>query len=148
MTTSRIVNFAVNAARRGWPVFPLKPGTKRPRAQMTNWEARATVDVDQIRRWWTRRPDDNVAIATGPAGLVVVDIDMATTADEPRPPECPYARNGLDVYNALAGEHGGHTRTWTVGTASGGCWSPSRSRSGGNGFAWTSPGYRPKRSTT
>jgi hypothetical protein len=87
---------------------------------MTNWEARATVDVDQIRRWWTRRPDDNVAIATGPAGLVVVDIDMATTADEPRPPECLYARNGLDVYNALAGDHGGHARTWTVGTASGG----------------------------
>jgi hypothetical protein len=87
---------------------------------MTNWERRATVDRDQIHRWWTQHPEDNVAIATGPADLVVVDIDMATTADEPRPPECIHARNGLDVYNALAGEHGGHTRTWTVGTASGG----------------------------
>jgi hypothetical protein len=111
---------ALTAAGRGWPVFPLRPGQKRPRAQLTAWEARATLDPGRITRWWRRHPDDNVAIATGPAGLVVIDLDLAQL-DEPRPPGWPDARGGVDVYDTLAARHacppGG---TWTVGTASGG----------------------------
>ena len=111
---------ALAAADRGWPVFPLRPGEKRPRAGLTAWEARATVDPDRISSWWRRHTDDNVAIATGPAGLVVVDLDLAD-ADEPRPDEWPDARGGIEVFAALAARHasppGG---TWTVGTASGG----------------------------
>jgi hypothetical protein len=62
-----------------------------------------------------------VAIATGPAGLVVVDLDLAEPG-EPRPEDWPHARGGLDVFDALAAHHihptpGG---TWTVETASGG----------------------------
>jgi len=119
MTSPYVLNAALRAARRGWPVFPLRRGTKRPRAELTGWEQRATLDLDRIRRWWGRHPDDNAAIATGPAGLVVVDLDLAQPG-ESRPADWPAARGGLDVYNALAAEHGGHRRTWTVGTASGG----------------------------
>ena len=113
-----LLRFALDAASEGWPVFPLRPGSKRPRPEFTSWESRATLDPERITRWWTRRPTDNVAVATGPAGLVVVDIDVADPA-EPRPREWPRARGGLDVYRALAEGHG-HVPTWTVGTARGG----------------------------
>lgn len=36
----------------------------------------ATTDPEQIRRWWTRWPDANIAVATGAAsGFDVLDID-------------------------------------------------------------------------
>jgi Bifunctional DNA primase/polymerase, N-terminal len=115
--TSRLP-FALDAASHGWPVFPLRPGTKRPQAGFTSWESRATVDPERITGWWSRHPHDNVAIATGPAGLVVVDLDVAG-AGERAPADWPSARGGLDVYRALATEHE-HVPTWTVGTGSGG----------------------------
>jgi hypothetical protein len=113
-----LLRFALDAAGEGWPVFPLRPGSKRPRPGFTAWESRATLDPERITRWWSRHPTDNVAVATGPAGLVVVDIDTAA-ANEPRPVEWPNARSGLHVYRRLAKRHG-HVPTWTVGTASGG----------------------------
>ncbi len=119
MTGTSGLRSALDAAGRGWPVFPLRPGSKRPRAGLTGWEQRATVDTDRIRRWWSSHPHDNVAIATGPAGLVVVDIDTALPG-EARPAEWSKARSGLDVYRALAASLGGHRATWTVGTPSGG----------------------------
>jgi Bifunctional DNA primase/polymerase, N-terminal len=111
-----LLRFALGAACAGWPVFPLRPGSKRPRPEFTSWES--TLDPARITRWWHRHPNDNVAVATGPAGLVVVDIDTAAD-DEARSPEWPNARSGLDVYRALAQRHG-HVPTWTVGTARGG----------------------------
>jgi hypothetical protein len=86
---------------------------------MTAWETRATLDCHRIRRWWGLHPGDNVAIATGPAGLVVIDLDIADP-DEPRPPELPHARGGVDVFDALPTGYAPGT-TWTVATASGGC---------------------------
>src|SRR5688572_18374307 len=35
----------------------------------------ATNDLDRVRAWWIQWPDSNVAIATGPSGLFVVDVD-------------------------------------------------------------------------
>jgi hypothetical protein len=111
---------ALAAAVRGWPVFPLRAGQKRPRAELTRWEQRATLDRDRITAWWRRHPDDNVAIATGPARLVVVDLDVADP-EERRPADLPDATGGLDVFQALAAHHvyvpGS---TWTVSTAGGG----------------------------
>jgi hypothetical protein len=109
---------ALTAARRGWPVFPLLPGTKRPRPHQ--WETVATTSRDRIWWWWRGHPDDNVAIATGPAGLVVVDLDVAGP-DEERPAEHPGARGGVDVFDALAQRYFyAPGSTWTVETASGG----------------------------
>jgi Bifunctional DNA primase/polymerase, N-terminal len=110
---------ALDAARRGWPVFPLDPGHKRPHVGMTAWEQRASLDAERIARWWRRHPDDNVAIATGPAGLVVVDLDQARPG-EPNPADWPRARSGMDVFAALAVRHDWAEPTWTVETASGG----------------------------
>jgi hypothetical protein len=111
---------AVAAAERGWPVFPLRPDVKRPRAQLTGWEQRATTDRRRIERWWRRHPADNVAITTGPAGLVVVDLDVAPP-DEPRPADLPDADGGAAVFEALVARHDSMADdTWTVATASGG----------------------------
>lgn len=36
----------------------------------------ATIDIDQIKDWWTKWPDANVAIATGrSSGIFVLDVD-------------------------------------------------------------------------
>lgn len=64
---------ALEAAARGWPVFPLRPGSKVPAVK--RWESQATTDPDRLARWWTTSPQRNPAIACGPAGLVVVDLD-------------------------------------------------------------------------
>ncbi|MBD0423500.1 bifunctional DNA primase/polymerase [Streptomyces sp. TRM S81-3] len=80
---------ALDAAERGWHVFPLRPGTKRPALHgekscpgtgpcvggHRKWEDRATTDPDRIRAAWSQAPY-NVGIATGPSGLLVVDLDV------------------------------------------------------------------------
>lgn len=57
----------------GWPVFPLGRGRKTPATR--NGLHDATLDAEQVHRWWTENPDANIGIATGAAGLVVVDVD-------------------------------------------------------------------------
>ncbi|MEV0526778.1 bifunctional DNA primase/polymerase [Streptomyces sp. NPDC050439] len=119
---------ALDAAARGWHVFPLRPGTKRPAlhgeascprtgvcaSSHLKWEQRATTDADRIRATWSHGAF-NVGIATGPSGLLVVDLDMPkdkSNADTP----C-----GVTTFTALC-ERTGHTvpHTYRTRTASGG----------------------------
>lgn len=67
-------------ASRGWPVFPAPIGVKKSHIsskhdhQQRRWGA--TVDPDEASSYWTRWPDANVGIATGPdSGIWVLDID-------------------------------------------------------------------------
>jgi Bifunctional DNA primase/polymerase, N-terminal/Primase C terminal 1 (PriCT-1) len=112
---------ALGYAERGWPVFPvhsfaenrcscakgdqcLRPG-KHPRTQ-SGLNA-ATIDRARICRWWSEHPDDNIGIATGPANLVVIDIDER--------------HGGLDSWAALEAEIGSNLcDTATVLTGGGG----------------------------
>ncbi|MEU9230927.1 bifunctional DNA primase/polymerase [Streptomyces subrutilus] len=85
-----MLHAALAAARRGWPVFPLRPGAKIPALHRQDrcpgtgacsdghvkWEQRATTDEAVIMRCWSHKPY-NVGLATGPAGLIVIDLDMA-----------------------------------------------------------------------
>lgn len=87
---------ALTVAGRGWPVIPLHPGSKRPAGHAERVcpgtgrcagghrtpEERATTDLALIEAAWAHRPY-NVGIATGPAGLLVIDLDPAK-ADEPK----------------------------------------------------------------
>jgi len=67
------IRTALTAARRGWWVFPVEPGGKRPWNGI-RWSEAATNDVAEIRRHgWPRRA--NVGIACGPSGLLVIDLD-------------------------------------------------------------------------
>ncbi|MFD8204644.1 bifunctional DNA primase/polymerase [Streptomyces sp. NPDC059701] len=123
-----LMHAALAAAERGWHVFPLRPGTKRPALHgetacpgtgpcaggHRKWEDRATTDPDRIRAAWSRAPF-NVGIATGPSGLLVVDLDVPkdeSNADAP----C-----GAATFGALCERTGQAVpRTRTVRTASGG----------------------------
>ncbi|MFF7544231.1 bifunctional DNA primase/polymerase [Streptomyces canus] len=125
---SVLLRAALDAAERGWHVFPLRPGTKRPALHgeqacpgigecasgHLKWEQRATTDPDRIRAAWSRAPF-NVGIATGPSGLVVVDLDM------PKDKGSSDAPSGAATFRALC-ERAGHPvpDTYRTRTASGG----------------------------
>lgn len=59
----------------GCKVFPCSPGTKLP-ATENGWQD-ASSDRDQIAEWQRINPDFNWAVACGPSGLFVFDIDPA-----------------------------------------------------------------------
>jgi hypothetical protein len=114
-----LLGAALDAAGRGWPVFPLAPRSKRP--AIRDWQNRATCDRDRIRRWWRRHPLHNVGIACGPAGLLVLDLDAAHG-----PIPIPWARRGVthgrDVLALLAHRAGepDPVDTFAVATPRGG----------------------------
>ncbi|MFB6839002.1 bifunctional DNA primase/polymerase [Streptomyces sp. NPDC056361] len=122
------LNAALDAAERGWHVLPLRPGTKRPALHgeeqcpqirdcaggHRKWEDRATTDPDRIRRAWADRPF-NIGIATGPSGLLVVDLDL------PKPSSNRDAPEGATTFEALCERAGQPVPdTYRTRTASGG----------------------------
>ncbi|MFF3451295.1 bifunctional DNA primase/polymerase [Streptomyces sp. NPDC002667] len=123
-----MLDVALAAAERGWHVFPLLPSRKIPalHGERTctgtgpcenghrKWEQRATTDADRIRAAWSRAPF-NVGIATGPSGLLVVDLD---TPEHKGSSDAP---DGAATFRALC-ERAGHAvpDTYRVRTASGG----------------------------
>ncbi|MGW0793555.1 bifunctional DNA primase/polymerase [Streptomyces sp. NPDC002692] len=127
---------ALTAAERGWHVFPLRPATKRPalhgeasctrtgacEAGHRKWEQRATTDPDRIRATWSWGPF-NVGIATGPSGLLVVDLDVPKDNSNRGTP------GGAATFGALC-ERTGHTVPDTYRT---------RTPSGGSHLYFTAP---------
>ncbi|MFJ8554077.1 bifunctional DNA primase/polymerase [Streptomyces sp. NPDC093676] len=126
--TGDLMMAALDAVVHGWYVFPLRPGTKRPALHgetacprtgpctsgHRKWEDRATNDPDRIRAAWSHAPY-NVGIATGPSGLLVVDLDTPEhkgTSDAP---------DGATTFGALC-ERAGQTvpDTYRTRTPSGG----------------------------
>ncbi|MEU1569087.1 bifunctional DNA primase/polymerase [Streptomyces mirabilis] len=146
---------------QGFPVFPLSPGCKTPlpgcprcrrgssayvehSAEECTCPAEdgwchgfyaATLSPARVERWWSQ-PRRGVGVATGPARLVVVDVDRhgKTPPADPRRilpglevslAEAVTVRDGLDVLRLLAsrcerGDPALGTSTLTVRTPSGG----------------------------
>ncbi|MFT3861138.1 bifunctional DNA primase/polymerase [Micropruina sp.] len=65
---------ASELARLGVPVFPCAPGEKRPIPERSFHDA--TADTERVEAWWRQQPDANLAIPTGAASGVVVDVDV------------------------------------------------------------------------
>ncbi|MBA2320593.1 MAG: bifunctional DNA primase/polymerase [Deltaproteobacteria bacterium] len=105
---------ALSLASRGMKVFPLQPGSKVP-AVARDWEGCATSGIEQIERWWVRAPY-NIAVATGPSRLLVVDLDAPK--DRSRGDEL-HGRQVLDEVARKLGEQV-PSDTLTVATAGGG----------------------------
>lgn len=108
---------ALTASAQGWSVFPLVPGEKVPAVR--GWELRATIDPRQIRRWWAGDARNNIGIAAGKSGLIVIDLDGGR-GDSP-PPQFAGARGGADVLAMLASAAGESmpVDTYTVATPGG-----------------------------
>ena len=79
----RLLAAAADCAARGWAVFPLWPGSKRP--AIRGWQEHATTEPGILAVWWGRRPY-NVGVACGPSRLLVVDIDDPAAEPERLPP--------------------------------------------------------------
>lgn len=104
---------ALDYARRGWRVHPLRPKSKTP--LLAGWPDKATADRSQVKNWFARRPDANVAIVSGPtSSVVVLDIDPRNGADLETAqrvrgalPETPTVRTGgggLHMYFLWTGD--------------------------------------------
>src|SRR3954462_7114754 len=91
---------ALEAAPRGWHVFPVVPGGKAPAWKA--WAKHATTDPDAIRGYpgwrWDRRRDPqarrvaNIGIARRAPGVVVLDLDLPQPGEQP-PAE--FAESGI-----------------------------------------------------
>ncbi len=115
----RHLEAALRYAEHGWAVIPVhhphgggcscgRGGCtsvgKHPRTSSGLNDA--TRDPGAISRWWTRWPNANIAVATGPAsGLLVLDIDLPT---------------GPASLDELTGRHGALPDTCAQRTGSGG----------------------------
>jgi Protein of unknown function (DUF3987)/Bifunctional DNA primase/polymerase, N-terminal len=77
---------ALSYARRGWPVFPLRPNGKLPlisKEQGGNGLHDATLDEVKIAEWWRRCPNANIGVATGAAsGFFAFDCDPRHGGDQ------------------------------------------------------------------
>ncbi|MEV4604920.1 bifunctional DNA primase/polymerase [Amycolatopsis sp. NPDC049253] len=133
---TELMTAALDAAARGWHVFPLRPGTKRPAGHNEDdcpgtgrctdghrtWEQRATTGADKIRVAWSQAAY-GIGLATGPSRLCVLDLDTAKPGEDvPARWAAAGATSGEDVLAVLADEAGEELpgNTVTVRTPSGG----------------------------
>ena len=60
-------------------MFPCRTNGKEP--LVAGGFKAATIDPEQIRRWWMQWPDANVAMPTGVGTFDVLDVDVRATGD-------------------------------------------------------------------
>lgn len=69
------LEWALFYASQGIYVFPLYPRSKKPLAR-SNGLLDATIDLDQITKWWRENPKYNIGMNCGMSNRVVLDVDM------------------------------------------------------------------------
>lgn len=96
-----LVDYAYDMVMRGYKVFPLIPGGKKP--AHTGWLLEATDDLARVEQLWAENPNFNIGVLTN--GFVVADLDT---------------KKGDLVIPAFVQRGGNLQHTFTVRTASGG----------------------------
>lgn len=92
---SMLLSAALAYARMGLSVFPCKPD-KTP--YVKGGFHSATLDEQQIMKWWTEHPDAMIGMPTGPvSGVWALDIDM---------PKEEAGGSGYDSLQKLVTEYG------------------------------------------
>ena len=76
MTMESMKDQALQYARLGLAVFPIRPRSKQPLTPHGFKDA--SKEPQQIEEWWNKWPAANIGIATGQVsdGLVVIDLDV------------------------------------------------------------------------
>jgi len=75
-----LLEAALDYAKLGWHILPIVAGQKIPAS--SHGVKDATTDPVQIRAWWSRWPDANVAVACGKAsGIYVIDVDISDSVN-------------------------------------------------------------------
>lgn len=64
------MNAALHYASHGFYVLPIKPNAKNPAIKFKDQPA---LTADQIKSWWTKNPQDNIALRT--VDHFVIDVD-------------------------------------------------------------------------
>ena len=64
---------ALDYAAHGWPIFPLKPGSRM--ALLESGASAATTNRSQIKRWWSHWPAANIGLDCARAGVVALVLD-------------------------------------------------------------------------
>jgi hypothetical protein len=105
---------ALLAARRGWPVFPVRgmadPGAPKSPPPGWRWKDRHATDSETVRRWLGGRTAYGIACGLGRP--VVIDLDVAKDGS---------GETGQAALAALCETHGSPWPvTYTVATPSGG----------------------------
>ena len=98
---------ALAYSKMGWRVFPLRPRNKLPRIK--EWQIKATTSADEIKRWWRKWQNANVAVATGrESGIWALDVDPKNGGDASL--ETLTSKHGElpDTVEALTGGGGRH----------------------------------------
>ena len=151
---------ALYAASLGWPVFPLRAGGKTPAIRSAHPAGHpcrgecgrdghgfhdATTDPDRLHRWWRAFPRANYGISTGPAELVVIDLDtgkgtpparvLPDQGDEEPTPE--WVQDGVGVLAWMV--HRDHPDAGPTGIATAGTLGV-RTPSGGLHLYYAAPG--------
>jgi len=114
-----IVDVAVGYYMRGFSLFPLWKGTKdRPLIQ---WKKYINVrpTIDEIKNWWSKYPDANIAIITGKvSGFFVLDtekdFDLSSIQIPEHTPTVKTGSGGRHFYFAIPEgvEIGTHIEIW------------------------------------
>ncbi|MHC1725458.1 MAG: bifunctional DNA primase/polymerase [Syntrophobacteraceae bacterium] len=99
---------ALDAAARGWKVFPIAKNTKVPPRGFTDWENRASSSPEQVKTWAKLLPGCNWAVACGASNLIVIDVDVKN------------GKQGMQSLKALEAEIGKLSDTLIAITPSGG----------------------------
>ena len=78
---SVLLDSALAYLARGWSVIPLTPDSKKPAIDWKEFIDRKPTE-EEVRRWWSDKPNCNIGVVTGPvSGICVVDVDSGDPAE-------------------------------------------------------------------
>jgi len=89
-----VLEAALEYLRMGWVPIPLKLKAKTPLISWRKWQQRKPTAAD-LKSWWERWPDANVAILTGAtSGIMALDLEAGTSLDSKPIPPTPMQETG------------------------------------------------------
>lgn len=94
MSDDLFLKAALQYWRMGLSVIPLKPKSKAALIPWEEFQSRLPTE-DEIRGWWSKTPNANVAIVLGPvSGMIALEVDDKTALNGKPIPLTPQAISG------------------------------------------------------